>query len=329
MTADSSRMQQLRNWLSARLGPVSFELAPASADASFRRYFRVRFKDISRIVMDAPPDKEDCQPFINVAKAFSDLGLNVPNILAADLERGFLLLTDLGDCQYLDVLNLENVDALYGAAFQSLLTLQSVGRRQGNLPIYNEALLLREMVLFRDWYVEESLGIKMDTTQHNTLEQVFSLLAKSALEQPQVWVHRDYHSRNLMVVEGHNPGILDFQDAVVGPVCYDLVSLLRDCYISWPVAQVDGWVKGYYTLARAQGMLENITQVKFQRWFDWMGMQRHLKAIGIFSRLAIRDGKPGYLSDIPRTMNYLLESSSRYPEFRALKAFLTELSDRH
>ena len=329
MTDDSSRMQQLRNWLSARLGPVSFELAPASADASFRRYFRVRFKDISHIVMDAPPDKEDCQPFINVAKVFSDLGLNVPAILAADLGRGSLLLTDLGDRQYLDVLNLENADELYGAAFQSLLALQSVGRRQGILPNYNEALLLREMALFRDWYVEKSLGIKLDAVQHNMLEHVFSLLVMSALEQPQVWVHRDYHSRNLMVVEGHNPGILDFQDAVVGPICYDPVSLLRDCYICWPDVLVDGWVKEYYTLAKAQGLLANVPPMKFQRWFDWMGMQRHLKAIGIFSRLAIRDGKPGYLPDIPRTMNYLLKSSSRYPEFRALHTFLTTLSDRH
>ncbi len=326
--SEHGRMAQLSGWLSAQLGDKPFELAPASADASFRRYFRVRCGDESHIVMDAPPGKEDCRPFVAVARAFSRVGLNVPEVLAADLENGFLLLSDFGDRQYLQVLNAGNVGGLYDDALQSLLVLQGAGSGGGILPPYDEALLLKEMDLFRDWYLEGYLGMSLDAGQARLLERSFSLLAASALEQPRVWVHRDYHSRNLMLVEGRNPGILDFQDAVYGPLCYDLVSLLRDCYIAWPAAQVDAWVEAYFTRARTQGGLEGIDLAQFRRWFDWMGMQRHFKAIGIFSRLYLRDGKPGYLGDIPRTMNYVLESAARYGVFKALKDFLADLPRR-
>ncbi|HFD92816.1 MAG TPA: aminoglycoside phosphotransferase [Gammaproteobacteria bacterium] len=326
MSDHDERMEELRAWLAACLGSESFSLAPASADASFRRYFRVRDGDRTHIVMDAPPDKEDCRPFIAVARAFGDAGLNVPEILASDVARGFLLLSDFGDRQYLQVLDEANVDALYGDAMRALRLLQGAGLRgETDLPPYDEALLLKEMDLFRDWYVEGYLGVSLDGGQAQLLEQIFSMLAASALEQPRVWVHRDYHSRNLMVVKERNPGILDFQDAVHGPVCYDLVSLLRDCYIAWPAAQVDAWVADYFARAQTQGLLSGVDLAQFRRWFDWMGMQRHFKAVGIFARLYLRDGKPGYLGDIPRTMNYVLESAARYEEFRDLQDFLMGL----
>ncbi len=326
MSENNERMEALRAWLAGCLDSESFVLAPASADASFRRYFRVRDGERTHIVMDAPPGKEDCRPFIAVARAFGDAGLNVPEILASDVEHGFLLLSDLGDRQYLQVLDEASADALYGDAIDALLRLQKAGLHdEATLPPYDEALLMKEMDLFRDWYVEGYLGVSLDEGQAQLLEQAFSMLAASALEQPRVWVHRDYHSRNLMVVSEHNPGILDFQDAVYGPLCYDLVSLLRDCYIAWPAARVDAWMRDYFTRASLLGLLEGAGLDQFRRWFDWMGMQRHFKAIGIFARLYLRDGKPGYLGDIPRTMNYVLESAARYGEFRGLRDFLTHL----
>jgi aminoglycoside/choline kinase family phosphotransferase len=310
------RLEQLQRWLTRDLRISRFDIAPASSDASFRRYFRVRWDAQTRIVMDAPPAHEDCRPYIAIARALHDAGLNVPQVLEADLEQGFLLLSDLGSVQYLDALNDAGVERLYGDALDALLALQTHPdvARQAHLPPYTQALLMREMHLFRDWLLARHLQITLDDTQLQTLERVFTRLAHSALQQPQVPVHRDYHSRNLMVTQNNNPGILDFQDAVVGPVTYDVVSLLRDCYIAWPAPRVHDWMEYYRRRAHKAGLLAQDNAAQFARWFDWMGVQRHLKAAGIFARLNHRDGKPGFLKDIPRTLNYIVEVSARYEE---------------
>lgn len=317
------RLEQLKHWLSHSLGLPDYRIAPASSDASFRRYFRIRFDGESRIVMDAPPDKEDSRPFVRIGRQLRSIGLNVPEILAEDLSQGFLLLSDLGSQQYLDVLDMQNVERLYGDAMGALATLQSRGPDGGELPPYDRELLWREMELFREWYLGKHLGVELDDSEHRLVDESFELLAESALEQPAVSVHRDYHSRNLMVSE-QNPGILDFQDAVYGPLTYDLVSLLRDCYIEWPRQQVEQWALGYQDMAVEHGILRERQEERFLRWFDLMGVQRHLKATGIFARLNHRDGKPGYLKDIPRTMGYVAEVCGRYPELSAFKALLEE-----
>jgi len=317
------RLEQLQRWLSDELGLPEYTIAPASADASFRRYFRIRFDGESRIVMDAPPDKEDSRPFVSIGRQLRGIGLNVPEILAEDLQQGFLLLSDLGDRQYLDVLDAQNAGRLYGDAMGALATLQASGPGAQQLPPYDRELLWCEMELFREWYLGKHLGLVLNAGEQTVLDETFELLVVSALEQPAVSVHRDYHSRNLMVSE-HNPGILDFQDAVYGPLTYDLVSLLRDCYIAWPREQVEGWVSDYHDMAFEQGILGERQLERFLRWFDLMGVQRHLKATGIFARLNHRDGKPGYLNDIPRTLGYVVEVCGRYPQLRPLRALLEE-----
>jgi aminoglycoside/choline kinase family phosphotransferase len=320
------RLEKLKHWLASELDFSEYTLSPASADASFRRYFRVTRDGESFIVMDAPPDREDSRPFVRVSKMFFDIGLNVPEVIDENLEQGFLLLSDLGSSPYLDALNDESVERLYGDALGALATIQACVPDDGALPAYDRTLLLNEMSLFREWLVGKHLGINLSDAQSGMLEAVFSLLADNALAQPQVCVHRDYHSRNLMVTGRNNPGILDFQDAVVGPVTYDLVSLLRDCYIAWPRAQVEDWALGYRDLALQSGVLreEHEDPVRFLRWFDLMGVQRHLKAAGIFARLNHRDGKPGYLGDIPRTLGYVLEVAKRYDELTEFGKFVDE-----
>jgi aminoglycoside/choline kinase family phosphotransferase len=320
----TKRIAQINEWLTDQVGLKPFTLAPASADASFRRYFRVTpesHNDRSLIVMDAPPEKEPLEPFSTIARQLLEIGLNVPEIVARNSAEGFLLLGDLGSTAYLDQLNTETVDRLYGDALGALAVLQACGPT--NLPPYDKPLLLAEMALFRDWFIAKHLQIELSDTEHELLNATFNQLADSALEQPQVPVHRDYHSRNLMV-NAHNPGIIDFQDAVMGPVTYDLVSLLRDCYIAWPEEQVAAWVDGYHDIALDHGILRQHNNRQFKRWFDWMGAQRHLKAIGIFARLYHRDGKSGYLKDIPRTLNYLVEVSSHYDELQQFHQFLSD-----
>ena len=320
------RLRELNEWLGRQPGLNGYKIAPASADASFRRYFRVSFQEKSLIAMDAPPEKEDCSQFIRVGRAMRAMGLNVPEIVAENQSLGFLLLTDLGSRPYLNELNEASVERLYGDALGALVTLQVCGHgAQEILPPYDRALLMREMELFREWYLTRHLGMNLTPEQNRVLDDAFALLADSALEQPQVCVHRDYHSRNLMVVNEHNPGILDFQDAVLGPVTYDLVSLLRDCYIEWPRERVEEWALGYHELALQSGIIQEEDEAKFLRWFDLMGVQRHLKATGIFARLNIRDGKPGYLGDIPRTLGYVKEVSARYPELADFHKFLLQL----
>jgi len=320
----SERIAALQAWLRDDLGMEDFSFAPASSDASFRRYFRIFANGRSHIVMDAPPDKEDVGPFIRIALAMAELGLNVPRILAEDRVNGFLLLSDLGSRHYLQDLSEGSVERLYGDAMAALGRLQAAPVRDAELPDYDRPLLLREMGLFRDWYLLRHLGWGSDPVLEEVLAQTFNFLADQALMQPKVWVHRDYHSRNLMVCGDHNPGVLDFQDAVIGPVTYDLVSLLRDCYIAWPPSRVAEWAKGYWEALRADGLLAGVSAQQFLRWFDFMGVQRHLKAVGIFARLHYRDGKSGYLADIPRTLHYLLEVSSRHQELRPLHRLLEE-----
>ncbi|MEK7206895.1 MAG: phosphotransferase [Pseudomonadota bacterium] len=327
------RLEALKDWIRRVLHVSEFDIRPASADASFRRYFRIRFDGRSLIAMDAPPEKEDPRRYIEVARRFHGLGLNVPEIFEQDLEQGFLLITDLGDQLYLRHLNDTTVERLYGDALGALIVLQGGIYTEGGvppgtksfLPEYDESLLQRELEIFRGWYLGRHLGLELTAAQSKILDQAFGCLVRSALEQPKVWVHRDYHSRNLMVTGMNNPGILDFQDAVRGPVTYDLVSLLRDCYIAWPRARVEDWAKGYHALAQQSGIPVCEDETLFLRWFDLMGVQRHLKAIGIFARLNHRDHKPGYLPDIPRTLGYVHEVIARYPDMQPLSGFLRAL----
>ena len=322
----SERLAELHAWLHDEIGLGDFTIAPASSDASFRRYFRATSGKTSHIVMDAPPDKEDCGPFLTVAAAMTGLGLNVPRILDADLDRGFILMSDLGSLHYLQALDEQNVDRLYVDAMQSLHLLQAAKVEHAPIPEYNRALLMREMEIFQDWYLARHLQVVVSDEISEILNRTFTFLADEALAQPRVWVHRDYHSRNLMVTESNNPGILDFQDAVIGPVTYDLVSLLRDCYVRWPHERVRKWLQNYLAKGRSAGTLHGIEEKQFVRWFDLMGVQRHLKASGIFARLNYRDGKPGYLADIPRTLGYVADISASYPELTPLRELMESLA---
>ena len=317
-----TRLDLVRDWLDAQ-GLGGCELEPASSDASFRRYFRVTHSGGSLIVMDAPPEREDVRPWLRMARRLREIGVNAPEVQVADEERGLVLMSDLGGRSYLAELNEDTVERLYGDALAALNVIQVCGPGAGELPDYDRALLMEEMALFRDWLVERRLGFELEPGERARLDEAFEALADVALEQPRVCVHRDYHSRNLMVTERHSPGVLDFQDAVFGPVTYDLVSLLRDCYIAWPRERVEDWALGFHELAVQSGTLREgeVDEQQFLRWFDWMGVQRHLKAAGIFARLDLRDGKPGYLKDIPRTLGYVIEVAGRYPELEWLGGF--------
>ncbi|MBA3581671.1 MAG: phosphotransferase [Gammaproteobacteria bacterium] len=297
------RLDLIQHWLAENAELHSATLTPASVDASFRRYFRASTQHGSYIVMDAPPEHEKLEPFSSIARLLEEHDLNVPHIYDSHVEHGFLLLSDLGSTQYLNVLSDTNVEQLYGDALDALFKIQTRVPPLG-LPLYDKAMLEREMHLFEEWFLRRHLGIELSGAELATLKTSFEILIYAAINQPQVFVHRDYHSRNLMVTDDKNPGILDFQDAVLGPVTYDLVSLLRDCYIEWPQNKIDHWVERYFIRLQNAG-ITNTRLVMFQYLFDLMGAQRHLKAIGIFSRLNYRDGKSGYLNDIPRTFNYL------------------------
>ena len=319
-----SRQAQLEDWLREACGLERFTVVTAAGDASFRRYFRVTLPDgATRIAMDAPPRHEDCGPYLHVTAEFAAIGLHVPAVHVAAPELGFLLLEDLGQTLYQDALDKVSVGRLYGDALGALATLQACGPRAG-LPPYDRALLWREMELFRDWLVGRLLELPLTVADQGALHETFETLAAAALEQPRVCVHRDYHSRNLMVTTPPSPGILDFQDAVIGPVTYDLVSLLKDCYVRWPRPQVDEWALGYHELAMQSGILDGVPEDRFLHWFDLMGAQRHLKAAGIFARLWLRDGKPGYLPDIPRTLGYIVEAAERRPELAWLGALIDD-----
>jgi len=391
------RLEHLENWLKPQIPGIPYTLAPASADASFRRYFRVSLPGACRIygdrsensagrgqilrvghkaahprlphlpvlpvssrsidpksgekiwiaqadlqpihhesdrlhrsliVMDAPPEHEDCRPFIHVAELFRDAGVRVPHILAQDLQQGFLLLTDLGGTTYLDALNANeaSADVLYAAAAGALINIQ-LASRPAVLPDYDEALLLREMRLFPDWYVSKHLQTELSGTKTEALSQVFALILRNNLEQSRVFVHRDYHSRNLMA-SGDEPGILDFQDAVYGPITYDLVSLFKDAYISWEEERVLDWTIRYWERAKKAGLPVSRDFAEFYRDFEWMGAQRHIKVLGIFARLCYRDGKEDYLKDMPLVMAYLRKVCERYRELHPLLKLLDELENR-
>ena len=319
----TTRYDALRQWTAAVLGRQDFTLEPASSDASFRRYWRVRYPGQTLILMDAPPAQEDCGRFVDLARRLGAIGLNTPRVHAEDRTNGFLALSDLGDRLYLGALDPDNADRLYGDALAALAVLQAEGPRTG-LPDYDAPFLRRELEIFREWFLERHLGLKLSPADLAAWQGAGETLIASALEQPRVCVHRDYHSRNLMVTEEANPGILDFQDAVVGPVTYDLASLLKDCYIAWPAERVNAWALGYLAAAVRSGLLPAVEPERFLRWFDLMGAQRHLKAAGIFTRLKHRDGKPGYLADIPRTLGYVQEVCARYPELADLDRLLRD-----
>ena len=305
------RRRALDQWVSDWLGaPVSGEVA--SADASFRRYFRYRHGGRTLVAMDAPPEQEDCRPFVDVAGRLARAGVAVPEILHQDLEQGFLLLTDMGRETWLTALDGGNADAWFDAALETLITQQRFADTRG-LPEYDRALLRRELDLFPHWYLGEHRGLRLDGDTSGRLDAVFETLIESALAQPRVFVHRDFMPRNLMVSDP-NPGVIDFQDAVAGPISYDLISLFKDAFLSWPEASVLEWLRDYHRRAAAAGLPVPAAFDDLLRWCDLMGAQRHLKVIGIFARIRHRDGKPKYLEDAPRFFAYLRTVIARRPD---------------
>ena len=309
----TNRFDQLTTWLKDVLGHGDFAINPASEDASFRRYYRINFDSTSKIVMDAPPEHEDCSRFIDISSRLRSAGVNAPDVFEYDEQQGFVLLSDFGDVLYLDVLNDANADNLYEDAMSALLNIQQKTDQSG-IPPYDETLLIQEMELFREWLLGKHLGINLDANQNSQLDRIYTLLIDNALQQPTVFVHRDYHSRNLMYCKKNNPGIIDFQDAVIGPITYDLVSLFKDCYIKWPRLKVNTWITGFYNRIHT----DKYNEEKFLQWFDLMSVQRHLKTSGIFARLYYRDNKAGFLKDIPRSLSYIQDLENEYPELEFL-----------
>ena len=310
-------------WLASLADFELVDARPASADASFRRYFRVtdRRDQSHYIVMDAPPDKEDCAPFIHITALLRGAGVHAPEIIEQSPEQGLLLLTDLGDHPYLGELDDANADALYGDALSALQRMQSI---ENGLPDYDAGRLREEIALFETWYLNRHLGIELTAAQQQSLQALFALLIDNALEQPQVFVHRDYHSRNLMHVNQNNPGVIDYQDAVIGPLTYDLVSLFKDCYIEWPRERVENWLRQYL-----EACALDVPWPRFLRWFDLMGLQRHLKVLGIFARLNYRDGKAQYLDDLPLTLKYVVDCARSYSELQDLLQLLEQQVLQH
>jgi len=328
------RQRLLADWLATL--PDDYALAietlrPASSDASFRRYFRIDSgspRHPTLIVMDAPPPMEDCRPFVHAAQVFASSGMTVPRVLESDLARGFLLLEDLGSRVYLDELDEARADAMYADASRALVGAQ-LASRPGVFPDYSRELLLRELMLYPDWYVAKHKGVELGSAQQEALMRAFDLLLENNLAQPRVHVHRDYHSRNLMVLEGDaNPGVLDFQDAVYGPITYDLVSLLRDAYVKWPEERVLDWAIRHWERSRRAGLPVSRDFSDFYRDFEWMGLQRHLKVLGIFARLYRRDGKDRYLADLPLVLEYVISAASRYAALTPLLKVIEQVEGR-
>jgi N-acetylmuramate 1-kinase len=329
MDASDSRRADLTQWVREDLGFTASSIAPASVDASFRRYFRVTQGPDTYIVMDAPPGKEDLGPFLKIAKMLAGMNLNVPMVLARDVERGFLLLSDLGSRLYLDELPKGDVaERLYADALGALRTMQTANERiSRELPRYDRAVLMHEMELLPEWFLKRHLGLSVDARERAMLDRLFGALVQAAESQPATFVHRDYHSRNLLLSAENNPGILDFQDAVWGPVTYDLASLLKDCYIAWPTSQVRSWVLQYRENLLEAGFALRADAAEFIRWFDLIGLQRHIKVLGIFARLYYRDGKSQYLHDLPRVLAYARDAALSYPETAAFGQFIIERID--
>ena len=324
--ANDPRAQSAYDWACAQLGRQDLTIAPASADASFRRYFRLSAAGQSWVLMDAPPDKENCEPFIHIAGLVRDAGLNGPIVHAQNLAQGFLLLSDLGTQTYLHVINVANAQELFTPAITALIRWQ-LSSKADELPPYDEALLRRELALFPDWYVAKHLQRELTPAQLALLRGAEDVLVTRALAQPKVYVHRDYMPRNLMI-STPNPGILDFQDAVFGPITYDVASLFKDAFLSWPEQRVRAWVTQYWAEARAAGLpLDDDFEIFF-RDFELMGVQRHLKVLGIFARINYRDGKPHYLADTPRFIRYVREVAARHSELSGLVQLFDELELR-
>jgi len=334
------RIEQIKHWLSTELQADIHHFDVASNDASFRRYFRVRFNNNffgqpvgqSFIVMDAPPEKETIDVFIDMAERLETTGIHVPHLFAINKTAGFIIMSDLGHQAYLPLLAEEpgeRADKLYADAMNALVVMQvGMQEQRANIPLYDRQRLQLEMDLLPEWYIKVHCQQMLSESEQSLLSQAMDSLLDSALQQPQVFVHRDYHSRNLMYVAEHNPGVIDFQDAVIGPITYDLVSLLRDSYIAWPEHRVYQWLEQYRQMLLSEGLLEEDDAQQFIRWFDLMGIQRQLKVVGIFCRLHYRDGKSHYLDDIPQTLDYLLTVCGRYPEFDGLLQLLKRLAQQ-
>ena len=319
------RTQSLQRWINTHYDVAENSFSPVSGDASFRRYFRFiaknafGFQQIPLIAVDAPPELENSQPFIDIANLLFSNKLPAPEIFQHSPDDGFYIQQDFGDQLLHASLNNNSSDHLYGIAMNYIVKMQQLDA--SNLPSYDSELLQREMNLFSDWYLVKHLNCTIDIDNQHIITSTYKLLEANALEQPQAFAHRDYHSRNLMVLDYQKLGIIDFQDAVKGPITYDLVSLLRDCYIDWPQHKIDQWLKQFIDLLPKQYDYD-----QFVRWFDLMGMQRHLKAIGIFCRLNYRDHKASYLNDIPRTLNYVLTVSEKYEALKPFHSFVSKLS---
>lgn len=322
MPTTTNKLNTLKNWLETACLLRNFELQPLANDASFRQYFRVQMHNNCHIVMLAPPDKEDITAFISIAKDFTDQGIHVPKILNYHLAQGFILLSDLGNDLYLNLLNTENADSLYSRALAVIPQIQACEPKLANnqpLGLFDEKSIRLELSLFSDWFLDKHLKFKITPKLSASLEKIFQLLIASALEQPRVCVHRDYHSRNLLLINQKKVGVLDFQDAVYGPISYDAVSLLRDAYIDWPEAQIEKWALNFHDMLTPK---YSLSREQFIRWFDLIGIQRHLKVLGIFARLCYRDNKPQYLASTNRLLRYLQHVCEKYPELTELKHLL-------
>jgi aminoglycoside/choline kinase family phosphotransferase len=324
MPENDARLALLQGWLARDLSLRPVRIERASSDASFRRYFRVVCEDCTLIAMDAPPATEDVRPYLRVTELLEPLGIHVPHVYEAHVDQGFVLLEDLGSTQYLAQLGAGgDARRLYGDALQALAEIQLRGAAAAaELSPYDRAPLARELALMPEWFLDRHLALELSGEEREIIVAAFEFLIGEALSQPEVFVHRDYHSRNLMVLGERNPGVIDFQDALRGPIGYDLVSLLKDCYICWPRERVLEWVSGYRSLLQSRGGRVGGSPAQFLRWFDLIGVQRHIKVLGIFARLWYRDGKAGYLRDLPLTLEYVREACRLYPELAELSAFL-------
>jgi aminoglycoside/choline kinase family phosphotransferase len=322
------RTTQLNHWVKSVLSKTAsaeISLTPISGDASFRHYYRVHIGDSSFVGVDAPAEQENNQQFVALAKLLGDSDLNVPRVHHVDFEHGFMLLSDMGDDLYYAVLvsdksAAKTADRLYRSAVECLVKIQMIDHRSCTIPVFDADFILRELALFSEWFIDGQLALD----PYPDFQSVQRLLVDNALEQPQVLMHRDFHSRNLLVTRHNSPGILDFQDAVIGPVAYDLASLLKDCYLRWPDEQISTWVRAYINHAEAAGVLSNTDLNQFLRWFDLIALQRHIKCAGIFSRLFLRDSKPIYLQDIPRVIGYIMTATGKYTELMPFNRWLTK-----
>ena len=320
------RAHALTEWLKTRSGLAFDSLQAMPGDASFRRYFRVNTAHGSFVAMDAPPPRENCHPFVAIANALRMMKLQAPEIIAADVEQGFLLLTDFGDLTYLKACQADNVDQLYQVALDALLILQACSRvDELTIPLFTVEFMQQEWAWHKEWFLDKLLGLTLSLQQEKAMDQCMQAVIHTAAMQPQVFMHRDYHSANLMVLPNNQVGILDFQDAFVGPLTYDLVSMLRDCYIAWPDADVQQWALQYWRKWQQTQPGQQISEQTFLRWFDWMGIERHIKALFTFARKRVRDHQASYLKHVPRTLNYIIQVSGRYPELKALHDYYQQI----